>query len=185
MSDRTVWVFDTGPLRHFARNGWIGVLKFLAQKNDAEVVIPQSVRSELEEQRATIPELVMVLDADWIRVDRLDDLSESAAFARYEKRLVVGRQNLGECGVLALGSVHGYTVILDDSTPRGIGEEEGMTVEVTLTLLCQAIREKQLTLSMVEALADDLLAGKYFLPFEKGGFRMWALEEGALDWDDV
>ena len=185
MSDRTVWVFDTGPLRHFARNGWVGVLKFLAQKNDAEVVIPLSVRRELEEQRATIPELVLVLDADWIRVDRLDDLSESTAFARYEKRLAVGRQNLGECGVLALGSVHGYTVILDDSTPRAIGEEEGMEVEVTLTLLCQAIREKQLTFSMVEALADDLLAGEYFLPFKKGGFRMWALEEGALDWDDV
>ncbi|WP_269843694.1 hypothetical protein [Actinomyces qiguomingii] len=42
MSDAApVYVFDTGPLRHFAMEGWLGVLKFVTR--DGRVVIPESV----------------------------------------------------------------------------------------------------------------------------------------------
>ncbi len=38
---------------------------------------------------------------------------------------------------------------------------------------------------MVEALADDLPEGEYFLPFTRGGFRQHVLENGLLDYDDL
>ncbi len=174
-------VFDTGPLRHFAVQGWLGVLKFLA--GDRHVVIPESVERELKNQVHDFPVLHQVLDADWIGVDRSDDMPFLITFAGYEQRLVVDGQNRGECGVLALGKTRGFETVLDDNVPRTIAEEDGIRVTATLPLLCNAIREGQLTVLMVEALADDLLTGAYYLPFGPGGFRRWAYEEGLIEYE--
>ncbi|MEU4834324.1 hypothetical protein [Streptosporangium sp. NPDC023615] len=173
-------VFDTGPLRHFAVHGWLGVLKFLA--GERPVIIPESVERELKNQAHDYPALHQVLDAGWISVDRSTDMDFLVAFAAYEQRLVANGSNRGECGVLALGKTRGFETVLDDSVPRTIAEEQGIRVTATLPLLCSAIRAGQLTVPMVEALADDLLAGKYFLPFGPGGFRKWALEEGLIEY---
>ena len=173
------FVFDTGPLRHFALAGWLGVLKYLTQGNT--VVIPESVEAELLEQQHSHASLEQVLGADWIAVDRGDDIHYLAEFARYEKRLVAGGRNRGECGVLALGRCYGYTMIIDDRVPRKIADDEKLHARGTLALLCEAIRERQLTVSMVESLADDLLSGTYHLPFEPGGFRNWAAGQGLID----
>lgn len=175
------FVFDTGPLRHFAVNGWLGVLKFLT--GDRAVIIPESVEYELKKQVHLVPALRQVLDADWISVDRSDDMPFLVAFAKYEQRLAVGDQNRGECGVLALGKTRSFEVVLDDSAPRAIAEAEDIPVTATLPLLCKAIRERQLTVPMVEALADDLLEGSYYLPFSKGGFRQWAIQEGLIEYE--
>lgn len=173
-------VFDTGPLRHFADQGWLGVLHFLA--GERGVVIPESVERELNHQVSEKATLRQVLDASWITVDRSDDLAFLTAFARYENRLAVGPRNLGECGVLALGAARGLQVVLDDNVARAIAEEEGLRVTSTLSLLCNAIREEQLTVPMVEKLADDLITGDYYLPFGRGGFRSWAYQEGLIDY---
>lgn len=172
--------FDTGPLRHFAIQGWLGALKFVTR--DKRVVIPESVERELIEQRYEAPSIAQVLDADWIHVDRTSDASYLAAFARYENRLVSGTKNLGECGVLALGATHRCGMVLDDAVPRQIAEEQGLNVTTTLALLCTAIRDGHLTVVMVEQLADDLLRGDYYLPFQRGGFRTWAQEQGLIDY---
>lgn len=105
------------------------------------------------------------------------------AYSAYAKCLVEGKSNRGECGVLAMGEIFGCTVVLDDETPRLLAEEKGMKVVSTVQLLVDAVREKQLTLESVEALADDLLATKYYLPFESGGFRKYVLENGLLGYD--
>ncbi|MEU4196029.1 nucleotide-binding protein [Kribbella sp. NPDC026611] len=174
-------VFDTGPMRHFTVEGWLGVLKFLA--GGRRVLIPESVEREIKHQAHDLPVLQQVLDIGWIEVDRSNDLPFVMAFAEYERRLAVGQRNLGECGVLALGRTRGFETVLDDSVPRKIAEEEGIRVTATLPLLCNAIRESQLTVSMVESLADDLITGSYFLPFERGGFRKWACEEGLIEYE--
>ncbi|MFT4218751.1 MAG: nucleotide-binding protein [Micropruina sp.] len=174
-------VFDTGPLRHFAVQGWLGVLKFIAAGRT--VVVPESVEDELDHQTHEQPAIRQVLSADWITVDRRSDIDFLIAFATYEDRLVADGKNRGECGVLALGKVLGWEVVLDDNVARTIAEEDGLHVTCTLSLLCDAIRAKQLTVAMVEALADDLLEGDYYLPFRAGGFRRWALEEGHLDFE--
>ncbi|WP_305783901.1 nucleotide-binding protein [Symbioplanes lichenis] len=176
-------VFDTGPLRHFAANGWLGVLRFLA--GDRPVYIPDVVERELRNASAHVPAVHSVLEAEWIRVHRSSDLSFLEAFAHYADRLAVGDKNLGECGVLAMGQVYGCEVVLDDAAPRVIADEKGIRVTATVPLLCAGIQARQLTTIMVEALADDLLESKYFLPFGRGGFRQHVLENGLLDYDEL
>lgn len=173
-------VFDTGPLRHFAVQGWLRVLEFVAEGR--RVIIPESVEKELREQTHEIPALQQVLDAEWIHVDRSTDLEFLTEFSRYEAQLVVDRTNRGECGVLALGKCRGHEVVLDDQIARTIAKVDGVRVTATLPLLCRAIRAELLTVPMVEKVADDLLSGYYYLPFRPGEFRRWALEEGYLDY---
>lgn len=174
-------VFDTGPLRHFAEQGWLGVLRFVA--GERPVIIPDSVERELRESVEYTTAGRLVLDADWVQVYRSTDLLYTVAFARYEDRLVAGGRNRGECGVLAMGDVYGCEVVIDDSVPRRIAEESHIRVTATVPLLCDAIRAELLTLTMVEKLADDLLESKYYLPFGPGGFRQHVVENGLLAYD--
>ncbi|WP_181811155.1 nucleotide-binding protein [Streptomyces ipomoeae] len=176
-------VFDTGPLRHFATQGWLAVLRFLA--GERKVYIPDSVARELNEARDSVPAVGQALDADWINVYRSTSLHYAEAFAGYRDRLVVDGKNVGECGVLAMGKVYGCELVLDDAVPRQIAEDERIKVTATVPMLCEAVRAKQLTMVMVEQLADDLLEGDYFLPFGRGGFRQHVLEHGLLDYDEL
>ncbi|GAA1769745.1 hypothetical protein GCM10009834_29810 [Streptomonospora arabica] len=183
-------VFDTGPLRHFAMQGWLGVLRYLAE--DRPVFIPDSVERELNRTIEYASPVRAVLDADWINVHRSNDLSYVEAFARYADRLAVGGwrlavgdKNIGECGVLAMGHVYGCEVVLDDATPRRIAEEVGIRATATISLLCKGIRMKRLTIDMVECLADHLLEGEYYLPFRRGEFRQHVLENGLIDYDEI
>lgn len=177
------WVFDTGPLRHFALSGWLGVLKFLA--GGRPVLMPDVVERELRRQTEEVRAVGQVLDADWIHVFSSSDPSYMAKFAGYARRLVADGKNEGECGVLAMGATFGSEMVIDDSTPREIAETEGLRVTATVPILCDAIRAKQLTLSMVEHVADELLANEYYLPFGPGGFRRHVLEHGLLDYDET
>ena len=176
-------VFDTGPLRHFATQGWLGVLRFLAAGRP--IYLPESVERELNDAIAHVPAVRTILDADWIKVHRTTDAEFSKVFAAYHSRLVVGTKNRGECGVLAMGEVYKCEIVLDDSTPRAIAQEKGLKVTATVPILCDAIRAGKLTTVMVEALADALLESEYYLPFGPGGFRRHVLENGLLDYEDL
>ena len=171
-------VFDTGPLRHFALQQWLGVLKYLCR--DYDVMIPESVEAELKDQSRTDPGLLQVLDADWITVDRGTDLAYLQAFAGFERLLAAGGRNTGECGVLALGKTRGHELIVDDRVASSLARRERLNCRGTLALLCDAIREEKLTVAMVSDLADDLLGGEYRLPFKKGRFAQWAEENGLI-----
>ena len=121
-----------------------------------------------------------VLNAEWISTPEEDDVAVLVAFAQFERRLVVGDRNLGECGVLALGKARGWKLVIDDGAARQIAKEEKLEFTGTLGLLVQGIQEGRLTVAMVEDLADDLITGEYRLPFKRGGFRAWADGEGLL-----
>ncbi|PZT76068.1 nucleotide-binding protein [Streptomyces sp. AC1-42W] len=177
------WVFDTGPLRHFAAQGWLGVLRFLA--GERPVYIPPTVKRELYNAADQVPAVRQVVEADWIHVHSVDSMAYTAAFSRYYDRLVAGGKNVGECEVLAMGKIYGCEIVLDDAAPRRIADEEGIRVTATVPILCDAIREKKLTTVMVEELADNLLEGDYFLPFGPGGFRQHVLEHSLLDYDEL
>ncbi|MBU8763309.1 nucleotide-binding protein [Micrococcus luteus] len=153
------------------------MLKFLTA---GHAVIPESVEQEIRDQQYQHPDLRQILDAEWIVVDRSEDLEFLAAFARYEEHLVAGGRNRGECGVLALGRTHEYRIVIDDNVPRVLAKREKLECTGTLGLLCEAIRKEQLTVPMVESLADDLIMGDYRLPFGPGGFKCWAEQQGLL-----
>ena len=91
-----------------------------------------------------------------------------------------GTKNLGECGVLALAKLRGLTAVVDDRVARQVGEEDGVQIQGTLSLLQQGVRQGLLTIPLVSRVADDLLATEYRLPFTPGQFAGWAQEQG---WD--
>lgn len=136
------WVFDTGPLRHFTAQGWLGVLRFLA--DGRPVFIPDSVERELVEAAKHVSAVHGALEADWIHVHRSSSPEYIAAFAHYRDRMVANGKNLGECGVLAMGQVYDCEVVIDDAVPRQIAQEKKIRVLATVPLLCTAIREKKL-----------------------------------------
>lgn len=171
-------VFDTGPLSHFAKAGWLGPLKAIVGPREA--LIPDVVVRELRMGAASDGRLRTVLDADWLIHRELSSPEEMSAFATLSARLVVGDRNVGECGVLALGVALGATVVVDDGTARKAAKDAGVNIKPTLSLLCDGIRDGLLTVDLVSALADDLIAGSYRLPFQPGGFRRWAAENDLV-----
>lgn len=184
MSDTSAYVFDTGPLSHFARGGWLGALKFLTEGKPAWV--PEAVVRELADGQHQYQHLGLVLAADWLGRDRSDDLALLVRTAQYEARLAAGGRNRGECAVLALAGVRGWTAVIDDSEARKIARADAISYTTTIQLLCQAIKSKQMTASSCAAIADDLVRTAYRLPFGSGQeFLDWAVREGVLDIDDM
>lgn len=171
-------VFDNGPLSHFARENWLGVLK--AVVGDRRAVIPDAVILELEHGARTDSLIQAVLDADWIERRQLVTPAELEAFAKYSKRLVSGQRNVGEAAVLALAETLPAIAVIDDGAGRRAAHDHGVQLLPTLALLCEAIRDGLLTVALVSALADDLLASEYRLPFRPGGFKRWADENGLV-----
>ena len=176
--DSGAYVLDTGPLSHFARSQWLGVLKVVLK--DVRVLIPDVVEAELRIGAGQYNHLQAVLDADWIEVVPLDTPEQLAAFTYYEQRLVgPDGRNIGECGVLALAETTLNAVAVVDDRVAGLAAKgRGVEIRRTLGLLCQAIRQGLLTVPLVSALADDLLMNSYRLPFGPGGFARWAADEG-------
>lgn len=173
-----VLVFDTGPLTHFAKEGWLGTLKAIV--GDRRALVPDVVVSELEVGAILDGRVKSVLEADWLVHRELSAPAEMAALATFTTRLVVGRRNLGECAVLALGQVLGATVVVDDGAARKAAHDHGIACKPTLSLLCEGIRNGLLTIDLVSHLADDLIRGDYRLPFPVGGFRQWAIDNGVV-----
>lgn len=78
-----VLVFDTGPLSHFARQGWLGILR--AVLGDRTAVVPDTVVAELREGVHGRPYLQAVLDAHWI--EHHDLTTEHREFATFSALL--------------------------------------------------------------------------------------------------
>ncbi|GGM13395.1 MULTISPECIES: hypothetical protein [Micromonospora] len=176
--DRPVYVLDTGPLSHFAKSQWLNILKVVLR--DARVVIPDVVEAELRNGVVQHGYLSSVLDADWIEVVPLNSTDQLTAFTYYERRLVGSDgRNIGECGVLALAeTLSGAVAVVDDRVAVNAAKSRKVEIRRTLGLLCDAIRQKLLTVPLVSAVADDLLENSYRLPFGPGGFARWAEENG-------
>lgn len=171
-------VFDTGPLSHFAQENWLGVLKAVVGTRKA--VIPDMVVEELRVGAARDGRIQAVLDAPWIEHRELVDDRELVAYGSFAALLVSGTRNRGEAAVLALASISGGVAVVDDGAARRAARGQKVPYKPTLALLCEAVRQELLTVRLVSALADDLLAGVYRLPFGPGGFEKWAAEHGQL-----
>lgn len=174
-----VLVFDTGPLVHFAVEGWMGPLKHIVGSRQA--VVPDVVVEELGEAAARDARTRVILEQVWLERWEITSPAEHQAFSRYSELLVAGKRNRGEAGVLALAeTIAGATAVLDDLAARKAAKTHGVDHVGTLALLCEAIRGGLLTVKLVSALADDLMAGDYRLPFGRGGFEKWASENGLI-----
>ncbi|WP_250557992.1 hypothetical protein [Pseudonocardia lacus] len=142
--------------------------------------MPDVVVEELRRGAAMDGRIQAVLDAPWIEHRELVDPLEVATYAKYAALLVSGDRNRGEAGVLALATTMNGVAIVDDGVARNLAGAHGVRYRPTLALLCEAIRQDLLTAQLVSALADDLIRGKYRLPFAIGQFEVWASENGLI-----
>lgn len=174
------YVFDDGPLSHFAEAGWLGLLDSYVGEGDA--ILPETVHRELSDGVAMYPHLRAVLDARWLQLRMLVSAAEHAAFAKFTGLLVGSdsRKNLGECGVLALAQVSGGIAVIDDSVARKIAAANGIEHKTTLGILTDLVRDGDLSLKLASRVADHLLETEYRLPFGEGGFQTWALMNDLL-----
>jgi predicted nucleic acid-binding protein len=177
-SEPEILVFDTGPLSHFAKEGWLGMLRLVV--GDRTAVIPDVVAAELREGSAVRAHLQTVLDATWIEQRDLASEAEIREFATFASLLVAKGRNRGEAGVLAFAKAHRATAIIDDGPGRKAAQTHGVSCRGTLSLLCDAVRHEHATVSLVSTIADHLLEGEYRLPFQSGGFEKWATDNGLI-----
>lgn len=180
-SDAEVLVFDTGPLSHLAKQGWLGALRYITRERCA--VIPDTVVAELRAGLTRCPYLGMALDLPWLTQHNLTSPAEVEAFATFSALLVAKDRNWGEAGVLAYAKVHGATAIIDDGPARNAAKKYGIPCRGTLGLVCDAVNQGQVPLAMASALADDLLESEYRLPFRRGEFLAWAKDNGLITLD--
>ncbi len=143
-------------------------------------VIPDMVAAELRAGRDTDSRIAGAVDAGWLEIRTLHTDREVTEFVRFSSLLVKGDRNVGEAGVLALAKVLSATAVVDDGAARRAARANGVTVRPTLALLCAAINQGLLTVKLVSALADDLLATEYRLPLGPGGFEAWAVANGMI-----
>lgn len=173
-----VLVFDTGPLSHIAKQGWLGALRFITSECCA--VIPDTVVVELRAGLPQRPYLDMILNAPWLTQHILSSSPELDAFAEFSSFLVAKGRNRGEAGVLAYAKAHGATAVIDDRPARNAAQRHGISCRGTLSLVCDAVNQGQITIAMASALADDLLESEYRLPFKRGEFMPWAKDNGLV-----
>lgn len=174
----TVLVFDTGPLSHFALADWLGALKAVVGQRTA--VVPDVVADELRSGGVRDDRIPRVLQAPWLGVRELRSDPELRHYAYFSSLLVTKGRNRGEAGVLALARAMSATAVLDDAAARKAADNNGVERCGTLGLLVEAIHADLLTVKLVSAVADDLLATEYRLPFRTGRFEEWATENGLL-----
>lgn len=175
------FVFDTGPLAHFARAGWLSVLKSLVGSSRA--IIPVQVVSELRNSAFHESAIETVLEASWIDHHELSTDEELAAFGKFAARLMSDGRNEGETAVLAIAATMPACAILDDSVAHKIAQRESVRCKRTLALLCDAVRDGLLTAELVGDIVDDLIQTEYRLPFAPGEFIPWAIERQMLPGD--
>ena len=135
------------------------------------------VAVELRAGGATDSRIAAVPDASWREIRALHTDDELLHFAQFSSLLAKGERNLGEAGVLALAKSMSAVAVVDDRAARKAAQDSGVQLRPTLALLCEAVRLELLTVKLVSALADDLLATEYRLPFSPGGFETWATEK--------
>lgn len=174
-----VFIFDDGPLSHFAEAGWLGLVRSWVGENEAW--LPETVRRELGAGVDANPHLRAILEAQWLTPRSIDSGAEIAMFGVYTGRLLgTNRENLGECGVLALAEAHDAVAVIDDGNARTIANERGVTVKTTVSLLCDLVNAGSLGLDVASEVADALIETEYRLPFKPGEFRMFVIEKGLI-----
>lgn len=70
--------------------------------------------------------------------------------------------------------------MIDDGTARRIGEDRGIPIKTTVSVLCDLVNDGAISLDTASTVADRLLTTTYRLPFEPGEFRSFVLQKDMI-----
>ena len=91
------FVFDAGPLNHFARAGLVETLHAIC--GEVRRAVTASVLDELAAGVPAHPSLRSVIEAEWLDHVRVDGLAELGVLAEYAR--VLGSSRAGDVGEAA------------------------------------------------------------------------------------
>jgi predicted nucleic acid-binding protein len=171
-------VFDTTCLSHFARADRLDVLGDLL--TGVESLVPHVVREEIRDGSPGYPELLQILNLEWLRVVPLDNLDRLRRFTLWTNRVGAGTRNLGEASVLAVAEELGAVALIDERDATRVGRAHGVDVHGTIWLLAGACRDGKLTEVGASNLVDALSATGMRLPCTGADFPRYASAHGLL-----
>lgn len=175
------FVFDAGPLSHFARAGRLDRLRLIC--GEARLTVTEAVLDELTNGAATHPSLQDVIEAEWLEHVRVDGLAELAVFAEYAR--VLGSSLLGDVGeaaTLAWAETHDGVAIVDDQAARNVARQRQVTVHGSLWLVTRGMNEGHLRDVEATQLVGMLLDANARFPFTSAAeFIPWARAESLID----
>jgi predicted nucleic acid-binding protein len=85
MDDQEILIFDTSPLIHFSREGWLGPLKAVVGARSA--VIPDVVAAELQAAAVKDGRVAAALDQEWLVTRPLQSAERSLPPAIWARRI--------------------------------------------------------------------------------------------------
>lgn len=172
---------DSSVLSAFARASRLDVLDRLTAGRRR--VVTEAILGELDRGRAEHAALADVRALPWLEVVRTGSPAELAVFDEYIRILGSVDRNIGEASLLAWAeATSGAAVVMDDDDAVTAARRRKKVVVLrTLTLVCNGLHRRLLTIDAARALVDDLVtAGGARLPCDGSTFVQWAERNGLL-----
>ena len=144
-------------------------------------VVTEAVLREIDRGCAEYPLLANVRALSWLEIVSPHSPSELAVFNEYIRTLGTDERNIGEASILAWAEATSSMVVMDDDDAVRAARKRKVVVLRTLTLLCNGMHGKLLTIDQACTLVDELvMAGGSRFPCDGSSFVQWAERNGML-----
>jgi predicted nucleic acid-binding protein len=171
--------FDSSVLSAFARAERLAVLERLT--SGRRRVITDAVLAELDRGSAEYPLLAQIRALPWLEIVSPDSPHELGVFNEYIRVLGASERNIGESSILAWAEATSSMVVMDDDDAVRAARKRKVVVLRTLTLFCNGLHGKLLTIEQASTLVDELVtAGGARFPCDGASFVQWAERNGLL-----
>jgi len=170
---------DSSVLSPFARAERLDVLERLT--SGRRRVVTEAVLREIDRGCAEHPPLAQIRALSWLDVVSPRSPTELEVFNEYIRVLGAAERNIGESSILAWAEATSSMVVMDDDDAVRAARKRNVSVLRTLTLLCNGLHGKLLTIDQASALVDELVtAGGARFPCDGASFVQWAERNGLL-----
>jgi predicted nucleic acid-binding protein len=170
---------DSTVLSAFARADRLDVLERLT--SGRRRVVTEAILGELDRGCADYPSLANVRSLPWLEVVHPRSPVELGIANEYIRVLGSNERNIGEASILAWAEVTSNMVVMDDDDAVRAARKRKVVVLRTLTLLCNGLHRRLLTVEHACTLVDELVTtGGARFPCDGASFVQWAERNGLL-----
>jgi predicted nucleic acid-binding protein len=170
---------DSSVLSAFARAERLDLLERLT--GGRRRVVTEAVLAEIDRGCPDYPPLANVRSLPWLEVVRPHSPVELGIANEYIRILGSNHRNVGESSILAWAETTSNMVAMDDDDAVRAARKRKVVVLRTLTLLCNGLHKRILTVEQACTLVDELVTvGGARFPCDGASFVQWAERNGLL-----
>lgn len=169
------YVWDASALHHPAKAGNLDLLgSFVkgAPEHPWSHYVTDVVAVELARYGLDLPE--------WTTLVELNTVDLVTSYAAWTSRLAAGSVGLGESSVATWAEARAEIAIVDDDPAKKVMRRSGVRAHGSAWLLSRAVNLGLVDATSVSSFFDASLAAGQWLPFERFGYRSWAIRNGLL-----